>query len=128
MTPPRQLVRVEWAISRDFERPEDRVEKAANFASLSSAARQIRSVLSWVPSHAELLAVYRTGASRRNRYTLHDGDRGIGWDRIDPAEILRFLPAHEEARYRALELDRAGADPSEIHAALVAGTDGEEPE
>jgi hypothetical protein len=90
---PRHFYRVEWEIARRFTTPYDRVSRSRNFTAPERAAEQVRALSMWVPSHAELLGVWRTAGTHRN------GD--LKWEVIDP-ETLPPLPPHVEDRYSVI--------------------------
>src|SRR5258708_2605398 len=114
MAPPRCFIRVEWKVARRHDLPEDRSSESRNFTRAEYAARQIRAVLSWVPSHAEIVGVWTTCG--------YSGD-GVEWTPIEqkrpvdggPSELDRFveenLAPHWRARYELLDGSKSGLSP-----------------
>jgi hypothetical protein len=95
MTPPKTLYRVEWTVARRYDRPDDRVTRARIFTSAHAAAQQVRAVSIWVPSHAQLLGVWRTCGA--------DEYDNVAWTEIDPDTGLPALLPHVAARYDVME-------------------------
>jgi hypothetical protein len=89
MTLPRQFYRVEWEMARHYRAPHDRVRRSRNFVFATMAAAQVRAISLWVPSHAELVGVYRTTEIVR-------------WEQLDPETGLPPLLPHDEDRYSTL--------------------------
>lgn len=87
MTPPRQLVRVEWMVCRHPSDPLDRQFQSRNFSTPERAGEQVLAVRIWEPKYAELLGVWRSSGWR-------DGD--IEWTEVDPES----LPITQDAEYR----------------------------
>lgn len=117
MTDPKQLHRVEWEIARLHDTPHDRRERSRIFTSAHTAAQQVRAVMVWVPSHAELHGVWRTCG-------YEDGE--LRWEQVDPETGLPALLPHVEARYAALErVAKGGALPADVVEALTSIDDNE---
>ena len=77
MTAPKSLWRVEWAIAVHPDRPNERTERSANFASAERAGSQVASIRPWEPRFAELLGVWRTSGWQGE----------LEWELVDPDSL-----------------------------------------
>lgn len=93
MAPPREFVHVEWKAARRFDLPNDRKYVERNFTDTALAASQVAHLLTWVPTHVELVGIWRCSS--------HDGAR-LGWTEITVAELLDHLRPGDRARVDTL--------------------------
>lgn len=90
MAPPRELIQVEWMAARDWERPLDRRPRERRFTKEAAAAAQILAIRA-MPTHLELVAVYRTAPGR---------GVDLDWERVDPDSLVP--DPQDLARYASL--------------------------
>lgn len=79
VTPPKQLVRVEWTAARIFTTPDERRDHSRNFYRLADAAEQVAVIQSW-PFHMHLNGVYRPRG--------YGSGSVLAWDSLDPLELV----------------------------------------